>query len=208
MTNNALQESLTAFQKACPSFTRSKEGYGYFYTPLEEILSIVQPILHKYDLCLTQYGGVGVGGGSTLVTKLIHKSGEELRGEIPLCHAKLPDDTKPQQQFFAWGSSLTYARRYSIKMILGIEPDMDTNTEEKLPEKEKEPVCPMPKRAPAEVSPRAKEAPMKGSLKQLILAKLKTKQTKEEKSKIISIAEKREQEGKLSKADLKEIKAA
>ena len=30
----------------------------------------------------------------------------------------------------SWGGSITYARRYSIKLILGIEPDMDTNVED------------------------------------------------------------------------------
>ena len=30
---------------------------------------------------------------------------------------------------FTWGGSLTYGRRYAIKMILGVEADMDCNTE-------------------------------------------------------------------------------
>ena len=61
-----------------------------------------------------------------LVTRLIHvESGEEIKSEMPLF---LPENmgAKPQ---FAWGGGLTYGRRYAIKMLLGIEPDMDTNTE-------------------------------------------------------------------------------
>ena len=127
-TTETLFESLLNFQKNCPNLSRDKEGFNYKYTPLEVMLSVVQPILHENGLLLTQLTGVTENGQPTLITRLLHKSGEELKSEM-LLH--LTDDSlTPKKGMHSWGGSITYARRYSIKMILGIEPDMDTNTED------------------------------------------------------------------------------
>ena len=65
-------------------------------------------------------------GQTCIVTRLIHvESGEEIKSELPIF---LPQDMG-KKEMFTWGGSLTYGRRYAIKMLLGIEPDMDTNTE-------------------------------------------------------------------------------
>ena len=121
-----LYQALQKFQQECPSLTRSKEGYNYQYTPLEEMLSVIQPVLHKNGLILIQPPTSTCDGVSIILTRLIHvESGQEITSELPVF---LPDDmgNKPM---FTWGGSLTYGRRYAIKMILGIEADMDCNTE-------------------------------------------------------------------------------
>jgi len=121
-----LYQALQKFQQECPSLTRSKEGYNYQYTPLEEMLSVIQPVLHKNGLILIQPPTSTCDGVSIILTRLIHvESGQEITSELPIF---LPDDmgNKPM---FTWGGSLTYGRRYAIKMILGIEADMDCNTE-------------------------------------------------------------------------------
>ena len=122
-----LYQALQKFQQECPSLTRSKEGYNYQYTPLEEMLSVIQPVLHQNGLILIQPPTSTCDGVSIILTRLIHvESGQEITSELPIF---LPEDmgNKPM---FTWGGSLTYGRRYAIKMLLGIEPDMDTNTEE------------------------------------------------------------------------------
>jgi hypothetical protein len=122
-----LYQALQNFQKQCPSLARSKEGYNYQYTPLEEMLSVIQPVLHQNGLLLIQPPTSTCDGVSIILTRLIHvDSGQEISSELPIF---LPEDmgNKPM---FTWGGSLTYGRRYAIKMLLGIEPDMDTNTEE------------------------------------------------------------------------------
>ena len=121
-----LYQALQKFQQECPSLTRSKEGYNYQYTPLEEMLSVIQPVLHQNGLILIQPPTSTCDGVSIILTRLIHvESGQEITSELPVF---LPDDmgNKPM---FTWGGSLTYGRRYAIKMILGIEADMDCNTE-------------------------------------------------------------------------------
>ena len=121
-----LYQALQDFQKQCPSLARSKEGYNYQYIPVEEMISVIQPVLHKNGLMLLQPPSVGHHGQTMIVTRLVHiESGQILESELPIY---LPENmgNKPM---FTWGGSLTYGRRYAIKMLLGIEPDMDTNTE-------------------------------------------------------------------------------
>ena len=121
-----LYQALQNFQKQCPSLARSNEGFNFQYIPLEEMLSVIQPVLHQNGLLLIQPPTSTCDGVSIILTRLIHvDSGQEITSELPIF---LPEDmgNKPM---FTWGGSLTYGRRYAIKMLLGIEPDMDTNTE-------------------------------------------------------------------------------
>ena len=121
-----LYQALQKFQQECPSLTRSKEGYNYQYTPLEEMLSVIQPVLHQNGLILIQPPTSTCDGVSIILTRLIHvETGQEITSELPIF---LPEDmgNKPM---FTYGGSLTYGRRYGVKMILGIEADMDCNTE-------------------------------------------------------------------------------
>ena len=126
-TMKELYQALQKFQQQCPSLTRSKEGFNYQYTPLEEMISVVQPVLHQNGLMLLQPPSVGHHGQTIIVTRLVHiETGQILESELSIY---LPENmgNKPM---FTWGGSLTYGRRYAIKMLLGIEPDMDCNTEE------------------------------------------------------------------------------
>ena len=52
----ALAEALQKAQKEFPSLAKTKQvgvgNYGYSYLPLEQMLSLVTPLLLKNDLCL------------------------------------------------------------------------------------------------------------------------------------------------------------
>ena len=140
--NKTLYESLLNFQKQLPDIAKSKTAglgkFSYSYLPLEDLLSAIQPVLHANGLIIIQPQAYNDHGQTCIVTRLIHvESGEEIKSELPIF---LPQDMG-KKEMFTWGGSLTYGRRYAIKMLLGIEPDMDTNTEdpEKILEKEKPP---------------------------------------------------------------------
>ena len=128
--NKTLYESLLNFQKQLPDIKKDKTAgmgkFQYKYCSLENLISSIQPVLHANGLILIQPQAYNDHGQTLIVTRLIHvESGEEIKSELPLF---LPENmgAKPM---FAWGGSQTYSRRYAIKMLLGIEPDMDTNTE-------------------------------------------------------------------------------
>ena len=129
--NKTLYESLLNFQKQLPDIAKSKTAglgkFSYSYLPLEDLLSAIQPVLHANGLIIIQPQAYNDHGQTCIVTRLIHvKSGEEIKSELPIF---LPQDMG-KKEMFTWGGSLTYGRRYAIKMLLGIEPDMDTNTED------------------------------------------------------------------------------
>ena len=125
---------IKAMQKAqseFPSLGKTKEvgvgKFGYSYLPLEQMLSKIQPVLHKNKLHISQVFGYTPTGETTIKTKLVHESGHEEVSELPLFIP--PRDMQKKNEAHVWGSSVTYQRRYSIKLILGVETDMDNNME-------------------------------------------------------------------------------
>ena len=124
-------QALQKAQQEFPSLAKTKEvgvgKFGYSYLPLEQMLSKIQPVLHKNKLHISQVFGFTPTGETTIKTKLVHEGGHEEVSELPLFIP--PRDMQKKNEAHVWGSSVTYQRRYSIKLILGVEVDMDNNME-------------------------------------------------------------------------------
>ena len=137
----AFIKALQKAQKEFPSLGKSKHvdngKFGYDYLPLEQMLSLIQPILHNNGFHLSQLFGYTPTGETLVKTKLVHEQGHEEVSELPLFLP--PRDLQKKNEAHVWGGSVTYQRRYSIKLILGLETDMDNNMEieEEKPKKEK-----------------------------------------------------------------------
>lgn len=84
------------------------------YASLEAVSEASRPILAKHDLCAFQSPGHMEGQTITVTTRLLHKSGEWIEGEIQLPIGK----NDPQGA----GSAITYARRYALMAMLGVAP--------------------------------------------------------------------------------------
>ena len=128
-----LIEALIEFQRTCPSIAKDKEGYGYKYTPLEKFLSVVNPALNKVGLAQSQsydfaISPDGANSKTIIVTTLFHKSGASITSRLPV-REPLGKNAK-KDIMHEWGGITTYSRRYALKMILGLEPDMDMNLED------------------------------------------------------------------------------
>ena len=127
----AFIKALQKAQKEFPSLGKSKHvnqgAFGYDYLPLEQMLSLVQPVLHNNGFHLSQLFGYTPTGETLVKTKLVHKDGHEEVSELPLFLP--PRDLQKKNEAHVWGGSVTYQRRYSIKLILGLETDMDNNME-------------------------------------------------------------------------------
>ena len=130
----ALAEALQKAQAEFPSLAKTKQvgvgNFGYSYLPLEQMLSLVTPVLLKNDLCLSQGFGCSPTGQTLIVTKLIHKSSALMKSELPIFLPERDMANPKKNQTHLWGGAVTYQRRYSIKLILGLETDMDFNMEE------------------------------------------------------------------------------
>lgn len=89
------------------------------YASLESVISAVRPALHKYGLSFVQVAHPGEN--AKVETILVHESGASLSCGI----CEVPVDRKSAQ---GYGSALTYARRYSLSLSLGV-PTIDDDGE-------------------------------------------------------------------------------
>ena len=91
---------------AANTFFKSK------YADLSEIIEASRYPLSANDLSIVQYADNG-----HVVTQLMHSSGQWIRGTLRIT----PKDNTPQ----GIGSALTYARRYSWQMMVGLGAEDD-----------------------------------------------------------------------------------
>ncbi len=89
-----------------------KANYSFMYAPLEEIVHKTRPALQEEKLLLMQ----GVEGDS-LVTTLWHETGEWIAHSM-----KLPSAFASPR---AYGSEITYRRRFSVAMLFDIVAEED-----------------------------------------------------------------------------------
>lgn len=87
------------------------------YVELSQVLTSIRPIMYKRGLAVLQFPGHIADGKLAITTRLIHTSGEWIEDE-----AHVPLQKNDPQGF---GSTLTYAKRYSIISALGLVADSD-----------------------------------------------------------------------------------
>lgn len=113
----ALIESLVKFQLNVPAIPKNKVNphYKSKFADLTSIIEICSPVLNNNDLVVVQTFSV-VDQSNTLVTHILHKSGESLSSTI-----YLPDISDPQKLTAA----ITYLRRTAYLSICGLVADDD-----------------------------------------------------------------------------------
>ena len=118
----SLLNSFVSTKKVLEQPSKSKEGYGYKYADLNDVLSAIQKAIGDLDLAFIQQPVNQTA--KTGVENYIFNS----KGAILDFGSYLLDITKPQPQ--QYGSALTYCRRYSISSIFGIASEEDTDAKE------------------------------------------------------------------------------
>lgn len=118
----SLLNSFVSTKKVLEQPSKSKEGYGYKYADLNDVLSAIQKAIGDLDLAFIQQPVNKTA--KTGVENYIFNS----KGAILDFGSYLLDITKPQPQ--QYGSALTYCRRYSISSIFGIASEEDTDAKE------------------------------------------------------------------------------
>lgn len=118
---NEISAALSAFQGALEQPKLEKEvkvktktgpGYSFKYADLSACCRAAAPGLKENGLAVAQIISEG-----KLITILSHKSGQWMKSEL-----MLPNQTTDYQ---AYGSAITYLKRYSYCAILGIVADTD-----------------------------------------------------------------------------------
>jgi hypothetical protein len=101
--------------------TKAGGSYEFDYTTFDAMIEHVRVPLTSKGLWFTQTLE-SADGKYRLVTTLLHKSGQWLASETPL----LVDEAGNQ----AFGSALTYMKRYALAAMLGIASDDDDDANE------------------------------------------------------------------------------
>ena len=97
-----------------------KGNYSYKYAELADLLEAVKPALLGQGLAISQ-GVDSYDKGVKVTTLLMHSSGEHLSSTL-----SLPVSGSTPQ---AYGSAITYARRYALSALLGVAPEDDDDAE-------------------------------------------------------------------------------
>lgn len=101
-------------------------NYSYKYAPLETIIDKTRPALSENSLATLQSPELVVVDGKTVEvvrSLLLHGSGEWLAIDIPLFFSR------GQNAAQDYGSSLTYARRYGMQLLLSVAADDDDDAQ-------------------------------------------------------------------------------
>lgn len=123
-TSESTKEIFAALSKAqgkLENIAKKKDGYGYKYAELSEILEQLRPIFKDCGLVIMQSTEILDKESMVLVTRVGHASGEWVEGITPMYHMENKKTNKMQ----ALASSISYARRYGICSLvsIGLEDD-------------------------------------------------------------------------------------
>jgi hypothetical protein len=151
-------EDFNNLKESIGTITKNAQGFGYSYLELVKLLDTVEPKMKEFNFILlsTTRRTEGVvkrtdsavvvqkdkNGNPTLTSRreyespcyevhseLIHKSGQVLTCDLPL----YTDDIDPQ----SLGSAITYMRRYSLFVLLGIKTQDDDGAKASIKDKTK-----------------------------------------------------------------------
>lgn len=116
--HKTIHEAILAAQMEFPLVKKTEKNpfFKSTYAGLPSVLEVVLPILHAHNLYVSQ-SPISEDGRVGVRTTVTHSSGESISGEFTMTLAK----NDPQGA----GSAITYARRYALVSMLGLNVDDD-----------------------------------------------------------------------------------
>ena len=152
-----IYKSLAAFQQEVPIIHRDSKGYGYTYAGLGTIIETITPLLKKHGLGFTQLlnndeintivfhieSGENLSSVTTLPVDSLHYdkvTKKDKKGNDYEANIILGFDGMNRAQ--AYGSIVTYFRRYALSSILGLVSDDDAEGRNKRKEYTEEKINP------------------------------------------------------------------
>jgi len=119
---SALIKAQSQIKLAKIDATAKGAKFSYDYSTLGSVWDAVKEALAKNELAIIQTVEI-METGKFLKTRIIHVSGEFIDGLCPLAVDK--------NDMQGLGSAITYARRYSLAMMLGVVQDDDDGASSK-----------------------------------------------------------------------------
>ena len=112
----------SAMSKNIPVIAHTKKSYGTTYTPLEDIVNIVRPILSQYGFSVSFNNEQLEKGFVTITCQLRHKAGHMIENSLTLPTEAV---TKGMNSMQAIGAAISYGKRYTLCGILNIATTAD-----------------------------------------------------------------------------------
>lgn len=121
-----LLPALMDAQKEIPTMPKNAKAYGYNYTDLDTITSVIKPILARHNISYMQSVGMNEQGQNILTTRIFNRDGEFIEDSTILPIIQGTKNNSAQ----TLGMSITYMRRYALCAMFGItsDEDVDANT--------------------------------------------------------------------------------
>lgn len=124
-SQRAFNEAFASFQGECPIIKKNKKvdfaskgggSVNYNYSPLDEIVHIIKPIMNKYGLSYS-FNEVPENGVTNLITTIRHKDGHEVNFDhrFPTIHDDMRMNESQRRK-----SALSFAKRSALENALGI----------------------------------------------------------------------------------------
>ena len=116
-TTSKLFGALIKARTEIETVVKDKDGYGYKYATLDNVISMLKGVLPKYGLGFAQFPE-SMNGKDGVTTIVMHESGEYMSARQEMKGTNLT-----QQK----GASITYTRRYALCSVFGIPTEEDTD---------------------------------------------------------------------------------
>lgn len=120
-----LSKAMSEFQKNLkqPLKDANNPFFKSKYVPLENVVEAITEAAGPLGISFMQYASGDENGNVEVGTIILHQSGEYI--EFPSVRMK-PEKQTPQ----AYGSAITYAKRYALSAVFGITSDKDDDGNE------------------------------------------------------------------------------
>ena len=107
----------SVMSRKIPVISHTKKSYSTTYTPLEDIVNIVRPILSEHGFSVSFNNEQLEKGFVTVTCQLRHKGGHMIENALTLPTEAVTKGMNPMQ---AIGGAISYGKRYTLCGILNI----------------------------------------------------------------------------------------
>ena len=106
---------------------KSTEAYGYYYANLDNILTVIHPILKKHKIWYTHKTSYEVSVKCNVLETVVYCV-DDVQDNFRSCTLIDNEATLAKMnRFMTEGSAITYFRRYHLTTMLGLVTDEDTD---------------------------------------------------------------------------------
>ena len=112
----------SVMSRKIPVISHTKKSYSTTYTPLEDIVNIVRPILSEHGFSVSFNNEQPEKGFVTVTCQLRHKGGHMIENALTLPTEAVTKGMNPMQ---AIGGAISYGKRYTLCGILNIATTAD-----------------------------------------------------------------------------------